>query len=177
MEFTLDKQTITDPKKRFFFGVVAVIVGIVFIFVSDFYSGVSRENCLQVEATFDQCKSRSSQSSQGGFTYYLTFEDHDNDYTIHPSCHRGHLIEDLLKLRSGASARLLIDENSGIIYELEVDGKIWLSFDDAKKQIDNNMQMAHYIAYAFFAMGAVCIISSGISFIFFRKKKSQENEL
>mgnify|MGYP005606680245 CR=1 FL=1 len=82
MEFTLDKQTITDPKKRFFFGVVAVIVGIVFIFVSDFYSGVSRENCLQVEATFDQCKSRSSQSSQGGFTYYLTFEDHVGDHGL-----------------------------------------------------------------------------------------------
>lgn len=174
MEFSLDKQTIADPKKRFLFGVLMVVICIGCYFVANSFFGVTRESCLQVDATFDQCKSRSSQTSQGSITYYLTFEDHDNEYTIHPSCEEGHLIEDLLDLRSGAAVRLLIDESSQTIYELEVNGKLWLAFDDAKKQIEANIQLGLYIIYVCFAVGAVCIISSIISFLFFKKKKQQE---
>ena len=165
MEFSLNKQTIADPVKRFFFGLLMVVLCIVFMYGFGFYSDVTRENCLQVEATLDKCKSRSSQTSQDGFTYYLTFKDHDIDYSIHQSCDKGHLIEDLLKLPSGTEIRLLANEPTGTIYELEVNGEIWLAFDDAKAQIGNNMQLARYIIYVCFAVGAICILSSGVSLI------------
>ncbi len=173
MEFSLDKQTIADPVKRFFFGLLMVVLCIVFTHVLDFDSGVSRENCLQVEATLDKCKSRSSQTTQGGFTYYLTFEDHDNDYIIHSSCAKGHLIEDLFDLHSGAAIRLLVNESTATIYELEVNDEIWLEFDDAKQQIEKNLQIGRYIIYVCFAVGAVCIISSGVSFILKKCKKKE----
>ncbi len=174
MEFSLDKQTFADPKKRLLIGVLMIIICIVFFKIGVLQMGVSREECLQVEATLDECKSRSSQTDQGGFTYYLTFEDHDREYTIHSSCDRGDLIDKLLALRSGAEIGLLVDEPTGIIYELEVNGELWLSFDDAKKQIEQNMKIGSYIVYVCMAVGAVCIISAGVSFVMGRKKGDTE---
>ncbi|MBQ7004310.1 MAG: hypothetical protein IJN11_08020 [Oscillospiraceae bacterium] len=174
MEFSLNKETFANPLKRFLFGVLILIISIVVVFVSGQYAGVTKENCLQVEAVFDKCKSRSSQTSEGHFTYYLVLEDNPSEYIIHPSFEHSHLVGDLLALRSGTPVTLLVDEKSGTIYELVVDGETWLPFDEAKKSIDKNMVLARYIAYVCAGVGGICILSAGVSALFLKKKRTPD---
>ncbi|MBE6846660.1 MAG: hypothetical protein IJC75_03730 [Oscillospiraceae bacterium] len=175
MELSLNKETLADPKKRLLIGVLTIIICLVAIHISGLYAGVTKESCMEIQGKFEECKSRSSQTSTGDVSYYLMLEEQGSDYAIHASCEDGVLIEDLLKLRAGAPVRLLVDEPTGTVYEIEVRGEMWLSFEDAQKQIGGNMKLIKYMVYIFMAVGAVCVVTAVGAFLF-RKKETDVPE-
>ena len=174
MVLSFDAKSIADPKKRLVMGILFLILGVVSIFGQDWYSGVTRESCTQVEAVFKDCKYYSHDGGINTNNIYLTFEDYASNLDIHPSCADDRLTQRLYDLPSGTKMKLLINENTNNIYELEVAGDIWLDFDTAKEKIDKNVTIVKYVGFVLFPLGIICLITAVIALLWkaiVRRKK------
>ena len=172
MSFSFGLRDLADPKKRMIMGVLLIALGLFCMIGKNWYQGMERTDCVEVEATFDECKYRSD--ADGGIdvnSIYLTFDDYGSDLDIHSSCTKGKLTERLMNLKSGTKMKLLVHEKTGIIYELKVDGETWLDFDDARNSIEKNNNIITIVGYIMLGLGAVFTISAIIPFVF-RKKTS-----
>lgn len=165
MEISLDLKSFADPKKRLVLGILLLALGAVCILGQDWYSGVTRENCIQVEAVFEDCKYHSIDDGADVNDIYLVFEDYGSNLDIHSSCADDRLTQRLFDLQSGTKMKLLVNETTNEIYELEVDGELWLDFDRAKEKIDKNVTIVKYVGFAFLPIGAVCLITGVIALI------------
>ena len=165
MEFSFDFQSLKEPKKLLFLGILLLAIG-AFLFVGlDWNDGVTRENCITLEATLEDCKYRSGDKGLDSNSIYLTFRDYSDHLDIHPSCADDKLTQDLMELRSGTKMQIVVSEETRHIYELSVDGEKWLNFDEAIKKIDKNMVMLKYFGYVALAVGAVFTLVVLVSFL------------
>ncbi|MBE5944323.1 MAG: hypothetical protein E7258_05330 [Lachnospiraceae bacterium] len=172
MSFSFGLRDLAAPKKRMIMGVLLIALGLFCMIGKNWYQGMERTDCVEVEATFDECKYRSD--ADGGIdvnSIYLTFDDYGSDLDIHSSCTKGKLTERVMNLKSGTKMKLLVHEKTGIIYELKVDGETWLDFDDARNSIEKNNNIITIVGYIMLGLGAVFTISAIIPLIF-RKKTS-----
>ena len=155
MEFSFDFQSLKEPKKLLFLGVLLLAIG-AFLFVGlDWNDGITRENCITLEVTLDDCKYRSGDKGLDANSIYLTFRDYSDHLDIHSSCAGDKLTQDLMELRSGTKMRLVVSEETRHIYEISVGGETWLTFEDAVKKINNNMEFGKCIGYVALAVGTV----------------------
>lgn len=165
MEFSFDFQSLKEPKKLLFLGILLLAIG-AFMFVGlDWNDGVTRENCITLEATLEDCKYRSGDKGLDSNSIYLTFRDYSDHLDIHSSCANDKLTQDLMALRSGTKMRLVVSEETRCIYEISVNGETWLTFEDAIKKINNNMEFGKCIGYVALAMGAVFTLVVLVSFL------------
>lgn len=175
MEFSFDLQSLKDPKKVLFLGILLLVIG-AFCFVGlDWNDGVTRENCVTLEATFDDCKYRSGEKGLDSNSIYLTFRDYSDNLDIHSSCANDKLTRDLMELRSGTKMKIVASEQTRYIYELSVNGETWLAFDDAMGKISNNMAFGKNIGCLALAIGAVFCLTVVVSALWsaFEKKKAK----
>ncbi|MBQ8847039.1 MAG: hypothetical protein IJ006_07830 [Lachnospiraceae bacterium] len=122
MEFSFDFQSLKEPKKLLFLGILLLAIG-AFMFVGlDWNDGVTRENCITLEATLEDCKYRSGDKGLDSNSIYLTFRDYSDHLDIHSSCANDKLTQDLMALRSGTKMRLVVSEETRCIYEISVNG-------------------------------------------------------
>lgn len=175
MEVSFDLQILKEPKKMLFLGILLLGIG-VFMFVGlDWNDGVTRENCITLEATFDDCKYRSGEKGLNSNSIYLTFRDYSDALDIHSSCADDKLTQDLMELRSGTKMRIVVNEETRYIYEISVNGETWLAFDDAMGKISNNMAFGKNIGCLALAIGAVFCLTVVVSALWsaFEKKKAK----
>ena len=165
MEFSLDFKSFAEPKKRLVIGILFVVLGAVCIFGQGWYSGVTRENCIQVEAIFEDCKYHSIDDGIDNNNIFLVFEDYGSDLDIHPSYADDRLTQRLFDLPSGTKMKLLVNEKTNEIYELEVSDELWLDFDTAKQKIDKNLTIVKYVGFVFLPIGAICVITAIIGLL------------
>jgi len=165
MEFSFDFKSLKSPKKRLLLGVLLLAIGIVCASTHTWNSQVTREKCVWVEATFKSCKFHSLDNAIDANSIFLTFTDYANNLDIHSSCANDRLTQDLMELESGTDMRLLVNEENYFIYELEVAGETWLSFDEAIEKIEKNMIIVMYTGYVLLAFGAILFLSAIVSFI------------
>ena len=164
MEISMDLKSMLNPVHRLAVGVLLTVLGIIIFAAQDSYGGVTRESCINVTAFFKECKYHSSTSDTGTRNIYLTFEDHD-DADIHPSCVTPELRQDLFDLAPGTKMEFLLSEEGGVIYELKVNGQLWLDFNTAKSLIDANVRLIDYLGYVLLPAGALCVLSAVIHLI------------
>jgi len=160
MEFSLDLKSIAEPKKRLVLGLLFLVLGAVCVFGQDWYSGVTRESCKYVEAVFEECKFHTLDEGKNNHDIYLVFEDYGSNLDIHSSCADDQLTQRLFDLPSGTKMNLLVNEKTNEIYELEVEGDIWLDFDTAKEKIDKNVMIVKYAGFVALPIGAICFITA-----------------
>ena len=165
MGLSFDLRSLANPKKRLVMGILFLVLGAVCVLGQDWYSGVTRENSTQVEAVFEDCKYHSQDRGINTNDIYLVFEDYGSNLDIHPSCADDQLTQRLFDLPSGTKMKLLVNETTNEIYELEVAGDIWLDFDTAKQKIDKNVTIVKYVGFVFLPIGAVCLITVVIALI------------
>ena len=165
MEFSLDFKSFAEPKKRLVLGILLLALGAVCILGQDWYSGVTRENCIQVETVFEECKYHSIEEGIDTNNIYLVFEDYGSNLDIHSSCADDRLTQKLFDLKSGTKMKLLVNETTNEIYELEVDGELWLDFDTSKEKIDKNVTIVKYVGFVVLPIGAICIITAVIALL------------
>ena len=165
MEFSLDLKSFAEPKKRLVIGILLFALGAVCILGQDWYAGVTKESCKQVEAVFKDCKYHSVEEGRDVNDIYLVFEDYGTNLDVHPSCADERLTQRLFDLQPGAKMKLLANEKTGEIYELEVEGDIWLDFDTAKEKIDNNVMIVKYAGFAALSIGGIFFITALIALI------------
>lgn len=176
MEFSFDLQSLKDPKKMLFLGALLLVIG-AFCFVGPKWNdGVTRENCITLEVTFDDCKYRSGDKGLDSNSIYLTFRDYSDNLDIHSSCANDKLTEDLMELRSGTKMKIVTNEQTRYIYELSVNGETWLGFDEAIEKISNNMAFGRNIGYVTMAAGAVFCMAGFVSLLFGRIKGKKTNK-
>ncbi|MBQ8798840.1 MAG: hypothetical protein IJZ55_04670 [Lachnospiraceae bacterium] len=171
MEFSFDFRSLKDPKKRLLLGVLLLAVGIFCMVGLDWNSDVTRENCVEMVVTFDDCKYHSVDGGWDSNSIYLTFQDYSDNLDIHSSCANDRLTQDLMELKSGTKMRIVMNEETRHIYELEVDGSTWLGFEDAINKIEKNMVALEYLGYAALAAGALVFTVTVISLAFEAIKK------
>jgi len=97
MSFSFGLRDLAAPKKRMIMGVLLIALGLFCMIGKNWYQGMERTDCVEVEATFDECKYRSD--ADGGIdvnSIYLTFDDYGSDLDIHSSCTKGKLTERLI---------------------------------------------------------------------------------
>ena len=165
MEFSFDFRSLMDPKKRLFLGLLLLVIGIGCVLANTQDTKVTRDNCVTMDVTFDDCKFRSLDESIDSNSIYLTFKDYTTDLDIHPSCANDRLTEDLMDLRSGTKMQIVVNEDTRRIYELKVAGETWLSFDEAIEKIDNNMNLLDKVSYAILIAGALCLLTVVVSVV------------
>ena len=173
MELSYDLQCLKEPKKMLGLGILLLAIG-AFMFVGlDWNDGVTRENCVMMELTLDDCKYRSGDKGLDSNSIYLTFRDYSDHLDIHSSCADDKLTQDLMELRSGTKMKLVVSEETRHIYEISVDGETWLTFEDAIKKINNNMEFGKYIGCVTLAVGTVFVLTVLVSVLWsaFKKKK------
>lgn len=61
--------------------------------------------------------------------------------------------------------KLLVNEKTNEIYELEVSDELWLDFDTAKQKIDKNLTIVKYVGFVFLPIGAICVITAIIGLL------------
>lgn len=174
MEFSFDFNSLREPKKRLLLSILLLAIGAFCMVGLDWNDGVTRDNCVTLEVTFDDCKYHSIDDAIDSNSIYLTFQDYSTNLDIHASCANDRLTQDLMELRSGTKMKLVVNEDTRHIYELSVDGETWLAFDDAIKKISNNMVFGKYIGYAAMAAGALCLLTvivSSVCNVFKRKEE------
>lgn len=176
MEISL--KNLADPKKRLLIGILVIVIGAVCLCGQGLYSGVTRESCVAVEATYDSFRyPASSKDKTTTRQPYLSFSDYDSELSIHPSCVTYEMEKDLQDLPSGTKMKFLIDEETRTIYELEVAGKMWLDFDTAREKINTNMKIIDYIGYAALPLGVICFVSGLIGIALKKRKTSPDTGL
>lgn len=179
MEFSFDVKSLTDPKKRLLLGILLLAVGVFCMIGPGRSSGVTREDCVTLMVTFDDCKYHSGDKGLDSNSIYLTFRDYSDHLDIHPSCADDKLTQDLMELRSGTKMQIVVSEETRHIYELSVDGEKWLNFDEAIKKIDKNMVMLKYFGYVAMAAGALFGLTGILPLLFEvlkRKESAREME-
>ena len=174
MELSYDLQCLKEPKKMLGLGILLLAIG-AFMFVGlDWNDGVTRENCVTMELTLDDCKYRSGDKGLDSNSIYLTFRDYSDNLDIHSSCANDELTEALMKLRSGTKMRLVVSEETRCIYEISVNGETWLTFEDAIKKINNNMEFGRCIGYVSLAVGAVFTLTVLVSLLWEGVRKGMQ---
>ena len=174
MEFSFDFQSLKEPKKLLFLGILLLAIG-AFLFVGlGWNDGVTRENCITLEATLEDCKYRSGDKGLDSNSIYLTFRDYSDDLDIHSSCANDKLTQDLMKLRSGTKLRIVMSEETRYIYEISVGGETWLTFEDAIEKINNNMEFGKCIGYVALAVGAVFTLTVLVSLLWEGVRKGMQ---
>ena len=83
MSFSFGLRDLADPMKRLVMGALLLALGIFCQIGKDWYQGVDRSTCTEVEATFDDCKYRSIDGAVDANSIYLTFEDYENALKIY----------------------------------------------------------------------------------------------
>lgn len=165
MEFSFDFNSLKEPKKRLLLGMILLVFGIACVAGKEWNAEVAKDNCVAVEATFDECKYRSGAKGTDLNSIYLTFTDYDDDLDIHSSCTDDGLIQDLMELKSGTKMQLMVNEETRCIYELKVGGKTWLSLDDAVEKIDENMLTLRNIGYVLIVAGGLFVLTFIVSLV------------
>jgi len=165
MEFTFDFRSLMDPKKRLLLGILLLVIGVACVLGHTWNAGVSRDNCITVEAIFDDCKYRTIDEATDSNSIYLTFQDYSSNLDIHPSCANDMLTQDLMELRAGTKMQLVVNEETRHIYELKVAGETWLSFEEAMEKIGRNMILVKNLGYAALAAGAICLLTAIVSLL------------
>ena len=165
MELSFDLKSLKSPRRRLLLAILLLVIGIVCISRHTWNSQVTREKCVWVEATYKECKFHSLDSATDANSIYLTFTDYASNLDIHSSCADDRLTQALMELDSGTKMRLLVNEENRFIYELEVGGDIWLSFEEVMKKIEKNMTIVMYVGYALLAIGSVLFLTSIYSLV------------
>ena len=170
MEFSFDLESLKSPKRRLILAILLLGIGIICVLRHTWNSQITSEKCTLIEATFKDCKYHSLSNSIDASSIYLTFTDYDTNLDIHSSCANDRLTQALMELDSGTKMRLLVNEENRHIYELEVAGETWLSFEEAMTKIEKNMTIVMYAGYVFLTMGSVLFLTSINSLLKEQKK-------
>lgn len=177
MGFSIDLSSILEPKKRLLMGILFIVFGVIAVWGKDGNSGVTREDCIRVEAVFKDCRYYAS-GGDGIDTndIYLVFEDYNSNLYLHSSCANDRLTQRLFDLKAGAKMRLLVNERTNTVYELEVEGDTWLDFDTAKEKIENNLNILGHVGKVLFVAGIICFITALFSLIRDVLKRNKNSE-
>lgn len=165
MGFSFDCESLKDPRKRFLLGILLLAIGVACVLGHTWNAGVARENCIMVEATFDDCKYHSIDGGMDAKSIYLTFQDYPMNLDIHSSCANDRLTQTLMELKSGTKMQLVVNERTRHIYELKVAGETWLSFEEAVEKIGNNMILVKNIGYVALTAGAIFLLTVIVSLL------------
>lgn len=175
MSFSFGLRDLADPMKRLVMGALLLALGIFCQIGKDWYQGVDRSTCTEVEATFDDCKYRSTDGGIDSNSIYLTFDDYSRDVDIHSSCADNKLTQRLMDLKSGAKMKLLVHEKTNLAYEIKVNGETWLDFDEARSEIKKNNNVITIVGYVMLGIGAIFAVS-GIVPMFFGKRRERDED-
>ena len=173
MSFSFGLRDLADPMKRLVMGILLLALGVFCQIGKDWYQGVDRSTCTEVEATFDDCKYRSIDGAVDANSIYLTFEDYSRDVDIHSSCADDELTQRLMELKSGTKMKLLVHEKTNLAYELKVNGEIWLDFDDARVSIEKNNNIITIVGYIMLGLGVIFAISAIIPMFFVKGSRGE----
>lgn len=173
MEFSFDFNSLKEPKKRLLLGIILLAFGIACLAGKEWSANETRDKCVAVEATFDECKYRSGAKGTDLNSIYLTFTDYDDDLDIHSSCTGDGLIQDLMDLKSGTKMQLMVNEETRYIYDLKVLGETWLSIDDSVQKIGENMLILRYIGYVLLVAGGLFVLSFIVPLVWTKINKKQ----
>lgn len=165
MELSFDLKSLKSPRRRLVLAILLLVIGIVCVSRHTWNSQVTREKCALVEATFEDCKFHILDNATDYNSIYLTFTDYATDLYIHTSCADDRLTQALMELDSGTKMRLLVNEENRFIYELEVAGDTWLSFEEVMTKVEKNMTIVMYAGYALLAMGSVLFLTAIYSLV------------
>ena len=175
MSFSFGLRDLADPMKRLVMGALLLALGIFCQIGKDWYQGVDRSTCTEVEATFYDCKYRSVDGAVDANSIYLTFEDYSNDVDVHSSCADDKLTQRLIELKSGTKMKLLVHEKTNLAYEIMVNGETWLDFDEARNEIKKNNNIITIVGYVMLGIGAIFAVS-GVVPMFFGKRHEQDED-
>lgn len=175
MGFSFGLRDLVDPKKRFFMGLLLLALGLFCHIGKDWYQGVERSTCTEVEATFDDCKYRSTDGGIDSNSIYLTFDDYSRDVDIHSSCADDKLTQRLMDLKSGAKMKFLVYEKTNLAYEIKVNGETWLDFDEARSEIKKNNNVITIVGYVMLGIGAIFAVSGVVPMFFGKPLKDEED--
>ena len=176
MGISIDLSSLLEPKKRLLIGILLIVLGAMAM-GRDANSGVTREDCIQVEAIFKDCKYyASSNKGMDSNDIYLVFKDYTSNLDIHSSCADDRLTQRLFDLESGTKMRLLVNQKNLTVFELEVEGDIWLDFDTAKEKIEKNLSIVRYVGKGLGVAGIICFITAIFSLLrdVLKHKKNSE---
>lgn len=175
MSFSFGLKDLVDPMKRLVMGILLLALGIFCQIGKDWYQGVERSTCTEVEATFDDCKYRSVDGAVDANSIYLTFEDYSRDVDIHSSCADDELTQRLMELKSGTKMKLLVHEKNNLAYEIKVNGETWLDFDEARSEIKKNNNVITIVGYVMLGIGAVFAVSGFVPMFFGKRRERDED--
>lgn len=165
MELSFDLKSLKSPRRRLVLAILLLVIGIVCVSRHTWNSQVTREKCALVEVTFQDCKFHTLDNATDYNSIYLTFTDYSSNLDIHSSCADDRLTQALMELEAGTELQLLVNEENRFIYELEVGGDIWLSFEEVMKKIEKNMTIVMYVGYSLLAIGSVLFLTSIYSLV------------
>lgn len=169
MEIPLNLKTLSNPLARLLLGIVLIIIGTLCFVGQNWYSGITRENCKEVETSLDKVlATRINDTSSHKIE--LFFEDYDQSLVVHSSCSSVELMSDLLDLEKGTKMTVIHSNKNSNIYELRVNGEVWLDFDTTKAKIDENIAFLKYVGYVLIPIGAILIISAAVSAVVKKRK-------
>jgi len=175
MSFSFGLRDLADPMKRLVMGALLLALGIFCQIGKDWYQGVDRSTCTEVEATFDDCKYRSVDGAVDANSIYLTFEDYSRDVDVHSSCADDELTQRLMELKSGTKMKLLVHEKTNLVYEIKVNGETWLDFDEARNEIKKNNNVITIVGYVMLGIGAIFAVSGVVPMFFGKPLKDEED--
>lgn len=167
MELTFNVENLSKPWFRALIGIIFIVAGY-FCVTSNDVSGITRESCVEAEATLYELRMDSikGNSKRGA---WLIFDDYDASLTVHSSCATDELTDALIALKKGDKLKFLHSDTT--IYELWANGKLLLDFDTASKKISENVSLVIYMGYILIPAGVLFILSVPIAALIKKVKK------
>ena len=174
MGFEFTAENLSKPWFRLIVGIILVLAGIFCLTNIDMYSGITRESCTEVEVTLYEMRVDISDGRTENQDIRLIFDDYDINLDIHSSCMTDKLMSDMLTLEKGSKMTILHSDKNSSIYELRVNGEVWLDFETAREKIDRNITFVKYAGYVMIPVGVVFIISVAVTAIIKKGKSKAE---
>ncbi len=158
MELNFNAENLSKPWFRALVGIIFLLAGIGCHVTQDAYAEVTRESCIEAEASIYEMR-LDSLSNNMDRSIWLIFDDYEQSLTVHASCASDEVIAALRNLEKGEKVKFLHTEKNGYIYELWVNGELLFDFQTARRMIDENVAIGTMIGYILIPVGALFILS------------------
>lgn len=154
-----------NPIVYLIMGIIAIIMGIVFMFMFDDYENVTRESCTDYEGRFEEY------IDEGSRGISVILEDGEMQY-IRACCCTPELKDKLEVLQKGEALTFIIEDASGYTLEISKGEETLLEFDDSLAEIKKET-----IGFGCIGIGVTCcavfMIFYGMVRIVQEKKEKQ----
>ena len=157
-----------SKKATLFMGIIAIVFGIIFAFVINNNTPVTRDNAIAYNGYFEKYETRNNYCG-------IVFQD-GSTYEVYPHTEKQDFRNEMNALPKGTKLYLLINPNNNCVAEIKTDTKEILNFEASQEAIDKYDNGYVWIGMFICFVGVLLIIYPFLTSASARKEEMRQQE-